>query len=183
MRFPSMTFALTVALALASAAPVSAQFPGAGSSMEDGMGGGRSVMSRRPGAGEPMLTEQQLDGPPTPETMRQLLTLEDGQVDAYRQAYETLMRGTQAQRDTARVAFRGMREAFASGNRTGARATGAYVRRLGQELARQDAEFDKAAKALFTKEQRKAYEKWQARNRKEAEELQIEEMRRAGFGR
>lgn len=171
MRLPALAGFLGLMIA---ATPAAAQFGGGG-----GIGGGigRGGMGQRPNGGQPMLTEQELDGPPTAGMMQQLLSLEDGQTAAYQQAYDSLMRASQAERDSARVALKGMRDAFAGGDRESARANGRIARRIGDDLAQRDAAFDKSLRTMLNKDQQKRYDKWKDQNRKEAEEKQREEMR------
>lgn len=175
MRFAALAGFLVLVIA---ATPAAAQFGGGGGiGGGTGSGAGRGAMGQRANGGQRMLTEEEIDGPPTPGMMQQLLSLEDGQTAAYQQAYDSLMRASQSERDSARVALKGMRDAFGGGDRETARANGMIARRIGEDLEKRDAAFDKSLRTMLNKDQQKRYDKWKAQNRKEAEEKQREEMR------
>jgi hypothetical protein len=167
--------------------PVQAQYGGMGGGMGDGMGGrggmGRGGMSGRGGAPAMMITDEALDGPPTPGMMLQLLTLDERQSAAYTHAWDSLMAETKVERDSAHAAVKAMRDGFTGGDRESARANAGVARRLAGDLAKRDQAFDASLKTLLTKDQRKEYDKWKDQNRKDAESKQREEMRGREGGR
>lgn len=173
--------------ALAVAAPAQAQYGGTGGGVGGmgGMGGmGSGGRMGRSGQAPMMLvTDEQLEGPPTPGLMHQLLSLDDAQTASYSHSWDSLMAATQPQRDSARAAVKAMRADFQGGDRAGARSSGEVARRLAGELSRQDEIFDRSLKTLLTRDQRKEYDKWKDQNRKDAEARQREQMRGEGAGR
>ena len=173
--------------ALFVAMPVQAQYGGMGGGMAGGMGGGggmgRGGMGGRSGAPAMMISDEALDGPPTPGMMLQLLTLDERQSAAYTRAWDSLMAETKIERDSAHAAVKAMRDGFSGGDRASARSNGAIARRLAGDLAKRDQAFDASLKTLLTKDQRKEYDKWKDQNRKDAEAKQREEMRGRMGGR
>lgn len=182
MRVASLAVAVCV-LALA-ATPAHAQYGGMSGGRGGGMGGGRGGMSRGGGGTRPMMvTDAQLDGPPTPETMHQLLSLSDSQVATYTRNYDSLMAGTRVERDSAHAAVKAMRDSFTAGDRNAARANATIARELADDLGKRDQAFDHSLKTVLTKDQQKQYDKWKDQNKKDAEAEQREQMRGAGGGR
>ena len=174
--------------ALLMAVPVQAQYGGMGGGMGGGLGGrggmGRGGMGGgRGGAPSMMITDEQIEGPPTPGMMLQLLTLDERQSAAYTHAWDSLMAETKVERDSARSAVKAMRDGFSGGDRESARSNGGIARRLAGDLAKRDQAFDASLKTLLTRDQRKEYDKWKDQNKKDAEARQREEMRGRGGGR
>ncbi|MGE5091115.1 MAG: hypothetical protein ACM3OH_03000 [Bacillota bacterium] len=173
--------------ALLVAVPVQAQYGGMGGGMGDGMGGrggmGRGGMSGPGGAPAMMISDEALDGPPTPGMMLQLLTLDERQSATYTRAWDSLMAETKVERDSAHAAVKAMRDGFSGGDRESARANAGVARRLAGDLAKRDQAFDASLKTLLTKDQRKEYDKWKDQNRKDAEAKQREQMRGREGGR
>lgn len=162
--------------ALCVAVPVQAQYGGMGGGM-GGMGGRGGVGGGRGGAPAMMISDETLDGPPTPGMMLQLLTLDERQSAAYAHAWDSLMAETKAERDSAHAAVKTMRDDFRGGDRASARSNSELARRLAGDLAKRDQAFDASLKTLLTKDQRKEYDKWKDQNRKDEEAKQREEMR------
>jgi Spy/CpxP family protein refolding chaperone len=175
------SLAAAVCTLAVAATPAWGQYGGMGGSMGGGMGG--RGMGRAGGTRPVMVTDAQIDGPPTPEMMHQLLSLSDSQLATYAHRYDSLMTETRAERDSAHVAVKTMRDAFTARDRDGARAEAASARALADDLTKRDEAFDRSLKAVLSKEQQKQYDKWKDQNKKEAEEQQREEMRGAGGGR
>ncbi len=160
--------------ALALATPAYAQAGGMGGGME-GMGGGRGLRQR---GDRPMMpTDEQIDGPPTPETMHQLLSLDETQLARYRHGYDSLMAESRAERDSAHAAVKALRDGFGSASRDAARARAGDMHRISEDLAKRDDTFDHSLKTILTKGQQKQYDKWKDQNRKDAEEKQRDEIR------
>ncbi len=150
-----------------------------------GMGGGMGRGGMRPG-GRPamaMITDEQLEGPPTPGLMHQLLSLDVAQTATYTRAWDSLMSATKIERDSAQAAVKAMRDGFTGGDRTGARGNAVTAQRLARDLAKEDEAFDHSLKGLLTKDQLKQYDKWKDQNQKDAEARQREEMRGRMGGR
>ena len=133
-------------------------------------GGGRGM---RPGRGAfdafDLPTPEEIDGPPTPGTLRQLLALDDSQSDRYTRAWDSLMADSKPQRDSARAAREAMRSAFRERNRDGAREQATLLARLGKDLRKRDETFDKSL-AFLTADQRKQYEDYKKEQKKAREE-------------
>ena len=183
MRWSTLVGALC---ALGMAVPAQAQYGGMGGGLGGGMGGGGGMGRGGMREGRPamaMITEEQLEGPPTPGLMHQLLSLDDGQTAAYTRAWDSLMSATKVERDSAQAAVKAMRDRFSGGDRAGARANAETAQRIGKGLAKEDEAFDRSLKGLLSKEQLKQYDKWKDQNRKDAEEKQREEMRGRMQGR
>lgn len=173
--------------ALVVATPVQAQYGGMDGGMGGGMGGrggmGRGGMGGRGGAPVMMISDEALDGPPTPGMMLQLLTLDQRQSATYTHAWDSLMAETKVERDSAHAAVKAMRDGFSGGDRASARSNAEVARRLAGDLARRDQAFDASLKTLLTKDQRKEYDKWKDQNKKDEEAKQREEMRGREGGR
>ena len=106
------------------------------------------------------LTARDLNGPPAPDAMRALLSLDPAQLSSYSQAYDALMRDTRTSRDSARTALRTQQEADRAHDRPALRESTALLRRLGNTIARRNDAFDKSLNAILTKEQRRRYSRW-----------------------
>jgi hypothetical protein len=122
-----------------------------------------------------MLSPEEIDGPPTPGTFKQLFSLTDPQADQYGHAWDSLMAETGTERDSARVARETMRSAFADHDREAAQQQTKVLQRLGKDLRKRDEAFDKSL-AFLTKGQRKQYDDW-----KKAQQKAHEERREHGF--
>jgi serine/threonine protein phosphatase PrpC len=146
-----------------------------------GMGRGGMRQGGRPAVAMP--TDAEIDGPPTPGLMRQLLSLDAAQDSAYTRSWDSLMAATKPVRDSAHAAVKAVHDGFAGGDRAGARSNAASAQQLAKALKQDDDAFDHSLKALLSKDQQKRYEKWKDDNRKEAEERQHEEMRSRMGGR
>ncbi len=173
MRFRS---ALIVAASLLAAGTVQAQDPGGyqppGGSMSGGGawdGGGGRRMGRPPFDPSELPSPEDIDGPPNPATLRQLLSLTDQQTQQYTHAWDSLMAGTQAQRDSARAAREAMRSAFRDRNRDVVQQQAKLLTRLGNDLRKRDQAFVKSL-GFLTSEQRKQYEDYQKEQKKARDE-------------
>jgi hypothetical protein len=178
MRWSMLVGALC---ALAMAVPAQAQYGGMGGGIGGGGMGRGGMREGRPAVA--MITEEQLEGPPTPGLMHQLLSLDDAQSAAYTRAWDSLMSATKVERDSAQAAVKAMRDGFSGGDRAGARGNAATAQRIARDLGKADQAFDHSLKGLLTKDQMKQYDKWKDQNRKDAEEKQREEMRGRMGGR
>jgi hypothetical protein len=154
--------------------------PSGGTMPSDGAwdGGGGRRMGRPPFDPSDLPSPEEIEGPPTPGTFRQLLSLTDPQTDQYSRAWDSLMADTKVQRDSARVAREAMQSAFRDRNRDGAQQQAQLLTRLGQELRKRDAAFDKSL-GFLTKDQRKQYEEVKKEQKKARED---ERPRRFGGG-
>jgi len=141
-------------------------------------GGGGRHMGRPPFDPSDLPSPEEIEGPPTPGTFRQLLSLTDPQTEQYTRAWDSLMADTKAQRDSARAAHEAMRSAFRDRNRDGAQQQAQLLTRLGQDLRKRDNAFDKSL-GFLTKDQRKQYEEVKKEQKKAREE---ERPRRSGDG-
>ena len=122
---------------------------------------------------------EEIDGPPTPGTFKQLFSLTDHQADAYGHGWDSLMAGTKLERDSARVARETIRSAFADHDREAAQQQARILQRLGKDLRQRDEAFDKAL-AFLTKDQRKQYNDWKKDQKKAREEQRRDRFRGDG---
>jgi hypothetical protein len=168
--------ALVVAASLLAGTAGRAQAPGGyqppGGSMSGGGawdgGGGRRM---GPSAFDPseLPSPEDIEGPPNPATLRQLLSLSDQQTQQYTRAWDSLMGGTQAQRDSARAAREAMRSAFQARNREVVQQQAKLLTGLGRDLRKRDEAFVKSL-GFLTREQRKQHEDYQKEQRKARDE-------------
>jgi hypothetical protein len=126
-----------------------------------------------------MPSPEEIDGPPTPGTFKQLFALTDQQADAYGHGWDSLMAETKPQRDSARVARETMRSAFADRDREAAQQQARILQRLGKGLRQRDEAFDKSL-AFLTKDQRKQYDDWKKDQKKAREEQRRDRFRGDG---
>lgn len=167
-------------------APVNAQYPsgGMGGRMGGGMGGGmgRGGMMGRPGRMN-LPTPDEIEGPPTPAAMDQVVTFHDNQADEYAQAYTAHMDSTQQVRDSLRSTMQAMRGSFQRHDRGAAHAQAEAVQHSWKELSKQDKEFEKALKNILDKDQLKQYKQWRDDQQKAAEQERRDRMRQQFGGR
>ena len=126
-----------------------------------------------------MPSPEEIDGPPTPGTFKQLFALTDQQADAYGHGWDSLMAESKPQRDSARVARETMRSAFADHDREAAQQQAKVLQRLGKDLRQRDEAFDKSL-AFLTKDQRKQYDDWKKDQKKAREEQRRDRFRGDG---
>jgi hypothetical protein len=131
------------------------------------MGGGQSFDLPSP---------EDIDGPPTPGTFKQLFALSDAQAGQYGHGWDSLMAETTPQRDSARAARQTMRSAFQDHDREAAQQQAKVLERLGKDLHKRDEAFDKSL-AFLTKDQQKQYDDWKKEQKKARED-----ERRQRFG-
>jgi Spy/CpxP family protein refolding chaperone len=162
-------------LSLLLASPLYAQYgggpPSGGWSGRGGHGGFRGMR----GGGSRMdlsslPTQDEIDGPPTPDTFKQMFQLSDDQTTRYTQAYDSLMTRTKPARDSARVAMQSLRTAMDARDRSAVRQQADLLGELGKELSKGDDSFDKSVKPILTKDQRKQYDDWKKDRKKAADE-------------
>jgi hypothetical protein len=171
-----------ILMMLLAATPVLAQMPGGDrrGGMDGEMGGRRGMM--RPGMdGAGMVTEGEVAGPPTAVALQQVVELSADQVTSYESRWNEHMAATATPRDSARAALHGIGAARESADREMMRHHAEALRRLASTLQKRDREFEeKQLEPLPTKEQKKAFDKWQDARKKEADaerERRREEMR------
>jgi hypothetical protein len=175
-----------LAAMLAAASVLAAQGPGGygpggGYGPAGGGGGGRrggGMGGRGMGGGQSfdLPSPEDIDGPPTPGTFKQLFALSDAQAGQYGHGWDSLMAETTPQRDSARVARQTMRSAFQDHDREAARQQAKVLERLGKDLHKRDEAFDKSL-AFLTKDQQKQYDDWKKEQKKARED-----ERRQRFG-
>lgn len=177
---------------------VAATWLGAGSAMAQGAGGGYQPPGGTMPAGgawdggggrhmgppafdrSDLPSPEEIEGPPTPGTFRQLLGLSDPQTDQYTRAWDSLMADTKAQRDSARAAREVMRAAFRDRDREMAQQQAKLLSRLGKDLRKHDEAFDKSLPFL-TGDQRKQYDDYK-KEQKKARDDERDRRFRAGSG-
>ena len=126
-----------------------------------GMGAGRGGM----GQSFDLPSSEDIDGPPSPGTFKQLFALTDGQADQYGHGWDSLMAETTPQRDSARSARQTMRAAFQDRDREAAQQQAKLLERLGKDLHKRDEAFDKSL-GYLTNDQRKQYDDWKKDQKK-----------------
>lgn len=141
---------LAISLLLLTASSLVAQGPPRGG------GGGRAGFK----VPDPVL----FNGPPPPEELMDLVSLDSTQYSAYREQYVTFMEQTRVQRDSLLEFRRQLRERFASGGMgsgggRGPRGDEQIQKALGA-MEKQQKVFDEALKTVITEAQYKRYEAW-----------------------
>lgn len=126
-----------------------------------------------------MPSPEEINGPPTPGSFKQLFSLTDPEADQYGHAWDSLMAETRLQRDSARVARETVRSAFADHDRELAERQIKVLQRLGKALRKRDEVFDKSL-AFLTKDQRKQYDDWKKDEKKAREERREHRFRGDG---
>jgi acyl-CoA reductase-like NAD-dependent aldehyde dehydrogenase len=121
-------------------------------------------------------SQEEIDGPPTPGTFKQLLSLTDQQTEQYTRSWDSLMAATTAERDSARAARDAMRSAFRQHDRDGAQEQAKVLSRIGKDLKKRDEAFDKSL-GFLSKDQHKQYEDY-----KKEQQKAREDERRRRFG-
>lgn len=158
----SWTLAAAFAASLTLSIPALAQDPGASAPSPRGRGGfGMMRGQGRMEAPDPVV----LKGPPAPEEFARITELEDAQRERYAGLHQRFMANTQPQRDSLKIAFDAMREAFRTGDREGARAQRPAVQELREGLAEQQKHFDETLKEFLSNDQWKKYENWRKEER------------------
>jgi len=174
---------LVVAASLLAGMAVRAQAPGGyqppGGSMSGGGawdgGGGRRMGPPQFDPSE-LPSSEDIEGPPNPATLRQLLSLTDQQTQQYTHVWDSLMAGTQAQRDSARAARDAMRSALQDRNRDVVQQQAKLLSGLGRDLRKRDEAFVKSL-GFLTGEQRKQYGDYQKEQRKARDEERRQRFR------
>lgn len=148
---------LTFLLIAAMARPAPAQY--GGGRRGGGMGGGGFRPEAQPA---PPLPGAELDGPPDSATIRGFLTtLSDSQTARYVQAYDSFMVATKPARDSADVATGKMNDRLETGDRAAALFYAGRLQDIGKSLRERQDKFDDGLRTFFTKDQVKAYRKWE----------------------
>ena len=144
------------------------QYPAPGDGLGAANGRTRTPAFYSARIGPRTLTARDLNGPPAPDAMRALVSLDPGQLSSYSLAYDALMRDTRGRRDSARIALQARQEADAAHDRAAVEKNTALLRRLEADIANRDAAFDKSLNAILTKEQQRRYYGWGDALRKDA---------------
>lgn len=170
--------ALCLLTLLLAAAPAYAQsgYGGEGPGMRGHRSGGM-MMGPRQGGRSRLPSSDEVEGPPTPVAMQQIVGLNEDQTKRYTQAYQQHMAATKPARDSVRTALQATHQAFESGDMQSARPGRDLVVRLWKDVSKQDEEFDKGLKSILAKDQVKQYSQWRDDQKKAAEAQREEEMR------
>jgi len=146
------------------------------SAQQSPSGGGRAMRYHGGGRGQsfdPVVFE----GPPVPDSMAALVSLDGDGLARYTTMYQNLMESTKSQRDSLTTLRQSWRAARDDGGETGDRSGGmGGMREIRQYLADRQRQFDQALEATLTKDQFKRYQAWRDQRRKEAQS----EMRNRG---
>ena len=128
-----------------------------GGRREGGMGGyGRPELEPAPA-----LPGAVLDGPPDSVTARNALALSDSQAGRYAEAYHAFMAATLPSRDSVQLFRDRMNDRLATGDRAAALFYAERLQDLGKSLRERQDKFDDGLRAFLTKDQQKAYRKWE----------------------
>jgi hypothetical protein len=179
-----------LALTLLAVAPLPGQAPGGyGPSGGMGPGGGRGWGAGRRGGRmggqsfdpSALPSPEDIDGPPTPGTFKQLFALSDSQAGQYQRGWDSLMAETAPQRDSARTARETMRSAFQDHDRDAVQQQAKVLERLGKDLRKSNDAFDKSL-VFLTDAQRKQYDDWKKEQKKAREDERRQHFRGGGDG-
>ena len=141
-------------------------------------GGGMGGAYGRPDAAPaPPLPGAVLDGPPDSSTARSALALSDSQATRYAALYDAFMTQTKPSRDSAQLATDKMNDRLATGDRAAALFYAQRLQDIGRSLRDRQDKFDDGLKAFLTKDQQKAYKKWE----EDAERVAQERNKEAGL--
>ncbi len=159
---------LTLILLFVASATLAAQEPGSGGGQYDPERGreGERVRHRT------TFTDEQIEGPPLPEFVSIRFELDSTEAAGYRQAYDSFMVATKPQRDSAQ-ATRGKHphgDGEATTDPAALSAEWDRLESLGNRLNKQQSQFDKRVKSIFTSAHYKDYKQWRDEQRKQAEE-------------
>ncbi|HTR21709.1 MAG TPA: hypothetical protein VMH88_12715 [Gemmatimonadales bacterium] len=173
-RIPTFTIA-SLLLALAGSG-LAAQQPGAPGQYDAGRAReGEQQRHRRP-----TISDDQLEGPPYPQFVTMRFELDSTESGGYQQLYDSFMVATKPLRDSARAAMGTHHGLSGTGGYHGGEAGGArggnanadQLEQLGNELTKQENQFDKRVKKVFSSAHYKDYKQWKDDQRKQAEELE-----------
>jgi hypothetical protein len=157
------TVLLTCGVLLAGASAVAGQ-------QDPSMGGGRGM--RHGGGGRSEAFDPVIfTGPPTPDSMAQLVGLEADRLDRYSTMYQNFMSSTQPERDSL-AAMRQARRSDAGqyGGAGGERSFDmSTAREIRQDLENRQKQFDDALQDVLSKDQLKQYRDWRDQRRKDAQ--------------
>jgi hypothetical protein len=124
-----------------------------------GRGGGGGQMGPR---GERRLpSPDQIEGPPTPAVLRDLVELSPDQLQEYTARYDEHISATRSLRDSLRTTMQTMRSEFEDGDRESAREHRPAAEQLWKDLSPRDEAFSKGLKDLLNKKQMKQFQKWE----------------------
>ncbi|HWZ27059.1 MAG TPA: RidA family protein [Gemmatimonadales bacterium] len=144
-----------------------------GGRREGGMGGyGRPEVEPAP-----PLPGAVMEGPPDSAAARSALALSDSQAARYTALYSAFMVATKPSRDSAQLATDKMNDRLATGDRAAALFYAQRLQDIGKSLRDRQDKFDDGLKAVFTKDQQKAYRKWED----DAERVAQERNKEAGL--
>lgn len=161
----------------ASAVCVALLAQGAAAQYGGGRGGGMRGGFAQPMEPAPPLPGAVLDGPPDSATARSALALTDSQAVKYALSYRTFMAATKQSRDSAQVATDKMNDRLATGDRAAATFYAQRLQDIGRSLRDRQDKFDDGLKSFLTKDQQKAYRKWED----DAERVAQERNKEAGL--
>jgi hypothetical protein len=133
--------------------------PDGGGWSRRGMGHGGHMGA---GGGERRLpSPEQVEGPATPNTLKDLVSLNPDQLQKYTGRYNDHIAATKPIRDSLRTTIQTMRTKFEDGDRESAREQRPLAERLWKDLSPKDEAFSKGLKDLLTKQQMDQYKKWE----------------------
>jgi Spy/CpxP family protein refolding chaperone len=124
-----------------------------------------------------------VDGPPSPNFMRDSIQVTGKELQLYSQRYQTHMAATKTLRDSVRTSLQSMRAAYEKGDRSEARSGRDTMRGQWKRLAEQDKKFAGDLKNVLTKDQLTRFHQWQDNRKREARQSWKEHRadRRHGF--
>jgi 2-iminobutanoate/2-iminopropanoate deaminase len=143
-----------------------------GGRREGGMGGYRPEQEPAP-----PLPGAVMDGPPDSATARSALALTDSQAVRYTALYNAFMAATKSSRDSAQTARDKMNDRLATGDRAAATFYAQRIQDIGRSLRDRQDKFDDSLKGVLSKDQQKAYKKWED----DAERVAQERNKEAGL--
>ncbi len=124
-------------------------------------------------------TDEQIEGPPLPQFVSIRFELDSTEAAGYRQVYDSFMVATKPQRDSAQATRGKHPHGGGGGYAPGGEATTDpaalsaewdRLESLGNRLNKQQSQFDKRVKSIFTSAHYKDYKQWRDDQRKQAEE-------------
>lgn len=143
--------------------------PAFGQGEGQGMGGGAG-MGRRGmgmGGGRPNFDPTVIDGPPAPDRVDSVMTLEPAQKDRYSTLYQNLMTSTKSERDQVAEARAAFRNGGGDADPEARQRSRDSMREAMQTLRDRQKSFDEALKDFLNKDQLKQYDEWRKARRKE----------------
>jgi Spy/CpxP family protein refolding chaperone len=133
---------------------------GPGTSTDPGPQPGRNSWDENKGPRHRMGGMAVVEGPASPEVLRDTVQLSGDKLQQYTKRYDAYMASTKSARDSLRTNLQAVRSAFQSGDRAAARDQRNLVKHQAQDLSKRDQQFEKDLNSLLTKDQQKRYSKW-----------------------